>query len=332
MINLYDSARALVVKGKGMLAADETVGHTDSYLKEHGIEGGEEMRRAYREMLFGTEGLSDYITGVIMFEGSLSEKTIEGVFFPELLLKKNIVPGVKVDQGLDPFPEGGDESITKGLIGLPERLQQFVSKHHTGFTKWRSVVKIDGTKLPTAQTLLENSKRLASYAMEVQKAGMVPLVEPEMLLKGTHSRLRAKEVLKDTLTMLVNSMEDQAVDMSGVIIKTSMVLSGKESGVKDTPEEVAEATMSVLLSTVPKDIPGIVFLSGGQSPDQATENLRAISKRAKTLAAPWPLTFCYARALQEEAITIWKGKPENVPAAREAFLARLKKVTEALEG
>lgn len=330
MINLLDSAEALVVHGKGILAADETIPHADHYLKDHGIADGEDMRREYREMLFGTPGIEEFITGVIMFEESLSQKSDDGITFAELLLSKGIIPGIKVDQGLEPFPEGGKETITKGLIGLPERLHGYVTKSHTGFTKWRAAIKIDGMHVPTAQALVENSKRLAMYALEVQKSGMVPMVEPEMLLEGTHSRLRAKEVLTETLKTLINAMEDQAVDLSGVIIKTSMVLSGKQSGRTDTPEEVAIDTVEVLMNTIPKEIPGVVFLSGGQTPDQATDNLRAIATQAKKMGAPWPLTFSFARALQEEAITVWAGKEENVPAAREAFLARLKKVSQAL--
>ncbi len=323
MLDLRECARALVEEGKGILAIDETPAHADSWLASHGIAGGEEMERQFRELFFATPGVEEYITGVIMYEGSLSQKANTGETFPKLLRQKGIISGIKVDQGVEPFPGSPDESITNGLLGLPERLAAFRTEFGTGFTKWRMVVNIDGTRLPTAQALHENSKRLASYALEAQKVAMVPIVEPEVLLTGTHSRLRSKEVLHDTLTVLMGALEDQAVDMSAVILKTSMALSGSESGKKDTPEEVAKDTVDTLLATVPASIPGIVFLSGGQSTEQATENLAAIVRYAKEKNAPWPLTFSYARALQDEALTIWGGKEENLPEAREAFLRRL---------
>lgn len=331
MIDLFSTARALVAPGKGILAADESVeSANEKRLKPNGIEGTEENRRIFRDLLLATPGIEQYLTGVILHEETLSQKSDTKVLFPKLLIDHDIIPGIKVDQGLEPFPESPDETITKGLIGLPERLAEYKKKYDTGFTKWRAVIKIEGTRLPTAQAIHENAKRLAAYALEVQKAGMVPMVEPEMLLDGNHSRMRAKEVLADTLRTLMSVMEEQAVDMSAVILKTSMVLSGKDSGRTDTAEEVAEDTVSVLMDVVPGDIPGIVFLSGGQSPDQAIANLAAITRLAKDRGAAWPLTFSYARALQQDALATWAGKEENLPAAREAFLARLKQVSEAL--
>jgi len=281
------------------------------------------MRRKYRELLLGAPGIEKYLSGVILYEETLHQKSDSGELFPELLIKKGIIPGIKVDQGLEPFPEGGEESITKGLIGLPERLAAFTAGSKTGFTKWRAVIKIDGTRLPTQQAIHENAKRLAQYAADAQMAGMVPLVEPEVLLEGNHSRMRAREVIAQTLKTLMACLEDQHVDMGGVILKTAMAVSGKESGHADTPEEVALDTVGVLMESVPRTLAGIVFLSGGQSTEEATQNLKAIETEAKTKSAPWPLTFSYARALQEEALTIWQGKDENVPAARAAFLKRL---------
>jgi fructose-bisphosphate aldolase class I len=333
MHDLADIARSLVVSGKGILAADESNESADGKrLKLFGIEPGEENRRAFRDMLLATPGIEQYLTGVILYDETLHQKANNGTPFSKLLLQAGVIPGIKVDEGLEPFPESTDETITKGLIGLPERLAEYKKTYDTGFTKWRAVIKIDGTRLPTAQAIHENAKRLALYALEVQRAGMVPMVEPEMLLDGTHSRIRATEVLADTLGTLMQVMEENAVDMTAVILKTSMALSGKDSGKKDTPEEVAAATVDVLMDTVPAEIPGIVFLSGGQTPDQATANLAAITKYAKERSAPWPLTFSFARALQEEAIAVWAGKDENVPAARAVFLARLAKVSEALAG
>ncbi len=324
MNDLADVSKQLLRSGKGILADDETNAHADKWLEKHGIQGGEEMRRKFRNLFLATPGAEQYLSGVILYEETLTQKADDGTLFPELLHRKGIIPGIKVDQGLEPLDEGSEETITKGLIGLPERLAAFRAEHHTGFTKWRAAIKIDGTRLPTARAIHENARRLASYALEAQKAGMVPLVEPEVLLEGSHSRMRCREVLAQTISAVINTLEDQHADLSGVILKTSMVLSGSTSGRTDTPEEVAEDTIAVLLETVPKHMAGIVFLSGGQSTEQATANLRAIEEEAKRQNAPWPLTFSYARALQDEALTAWAGKDENVPAARAAFMARLR--------
>lgn len=333
MHDLTDLAQSLVAHGKGILAADESNESADNKrLKPHGIEPSEENRRKFRDLLLATPGIEQYLTGVILYDETLHQKDDDGTPFTKVLSKAGIIPGIKVDQGLEPFPESPDETITNGLLGLAERLAEYKKTYDTGFTKWRAVIKIDGTRLPTAQAIHENAKRLALYALEVQKAGMVPMVEPEMLLDGNHSRMRAKEVLADALGVLMQILEEQAVDMSAVILKTSMVLSGKDSGRTDTPEEVAKDTLGVLMDVVPAELPGIVFLSGGQSPDQATANLAAIVKLAKERGAPWPITFSYARALQEDALAAWGGKDENIPAAREVFLARLKKVSAALAG
>ncbi len=191
-------------------------------------------------------------------------------------------------------------------------------------------MRIDGDRLPTAQALVENAKRLATYARDAQEVGMVPIIEPEVLYDGTHSRLRSRQVLEVTLRTVFDALNDQAVDLSGIILKTAMTLTGKETGRMDSPTEVAIDTVEALLANVPEQVPGIVFLSGGQTPDQATENLRAITTLAKERGTPWPFTFSYARALQEEALTAWAGKEENVPDAQEAFLTRLKHVAEAL--
>lgn len=317
--------------GKGLLAADESIETADEKrLKPYGIAPTEEMRREFRNLLLEAPGIEAYISGVILYEETLTQKGDDGVLFPAALAARGILPGIKVDQGLEPMPDSPEETITKGLLGLPERLAAFKGEHATAFTKWRAAVRIDGTKLPTSRSLVENAKRLATYACDAQRAGMVPLVEPEMLLEGAHSRMRAKEVLGEVLRTLFTALEDQAADLPGLILKTSMVLSGSKSGRIDTPEEVAADTLDVLLAIVPSTIGGIVFLSGGQTPDQATENLRAICLLAKERSAPWPLTYSYARAFQEEALSIWKGQPENVPAARAAYLARLAACADAL--
>lgn len=332
MTDLLEIARMLVHPGKGILAADESTKSADARLASYGIETGEEMRRKERDMLLSCPGIEEYLSGVILYDETLKQKGNDGRLFGEILSSRGIIPGIKVDEGTEPHPESPDEVITKGLLGLPERLAAYRDTYKTGFTKWRAVVKIDGDRLPTTQVMVENARRLAQYASDVQKAGMVPMVEPEVLLEGNHSRLRSRQVLEQTLTTLVDALENHAVDMSGVILKTAMAISGSTSGKIDTPEEVAEDTVGALMECMPRGLGGVVFLSGGQTPDQATDNLRAIEREAKAKGAPWPLTFSYSRALQDEALRAWGGKDEQVDDAHTVYLARLKAVYEAANG
>lgn len=331
MTDLVAIARSFFAPGKGLLAADESVHTATARLASYGIPTSAEMRRQYRDLFLGAAGIEQYLSGVILFEETLSQKGDDGKSFPDSLAARGIAPGIKVDEGVEPFPSSPDESITKGLIGLAERLKGYKERGAV-FTKWRAVIRIDGDRLPTATALHENAKRLAAYAKEVQAAGLVPILEPEVLLEGGHSRQRARAVIEETLGTLFSVLEEYSVDRAGVILKTAMALSGSGSGKKDTPEEVAEDTVAALISSVPRQIAGIVFLSGGQTPEQATENLAAIARKAREAEAPWPLTFSYARALQEEALALWKGKEENVEAARAAFLKRLELVSAALHG
>lgn len=329
MTDLVAIARSLFVPGKGILAADESIATATKRLASYGIGAGEEMRRQYRDLFFGTEGVEQYLSGIILFSETLLEKGNNKKLFPISLAARGIAPGIKVDLGTEPMSDSPEEMITQGLLDLPERLPEY-KKQGAVFTKWRAVVRIDGDRLPTALSVHENAKRLATYAKEVQSAGLVPILEPEVLFAGNHSRQRTREVISETCHTLFSVLEEHSVDRASIILKTSMTLSGEGSGKKDTPEEVAEDTVAALMESVPAQIAGIVFLSGGQTPDQATENLRAITKRAHAMSAPWPLTFSYARALQEEALSLWKGKEENVPVARRAFLERLAKVSAAL--
>lgn len=319
----------MFASGKGILAADESVHTATTRLASYGIATSPEMRRQYRDLFFGTEDIEAHLSGIILFSETLEEKGGDKKLFPKSLAERGIQPGIKVDLGTEPIVGSPKELITQGLLDLPERLVTY-KKQGATFTKWRAVIRIEGDELPTAEAIHENAKRLASYAKEVQTAGLVPMVEPEVLLEGSHSRMRAAEVLKQTLGAVFSVLEEHSVDLSAVILKTAMALSGSTSGRTDTPEEVAKDTVAVLLECVPKHLAGVVFLSGGQTPDQATENLAAITREAKTANAPWPLTFSYARALQDEALALWKGKEENVSAARAAFLERLKKVSAAL--
>jgi fructose-bisphosphate aldolase, class I len=328
MTDLVSRARSLFAPGKGILAADESVHSATARLAEYGVAASPEMRRQYRDLFLGAPQIEKYLSGVILFSETLLQKGNDKKLFPASLTSRGILPGIKVDLGTEPLGESPKEFITQGLLDLPERLAEY-KKQGGQFTKWRAVITIDGDALPTSAAIVENAKRLAQYAREVQAAGMVPMIEPEVLFAGNHSRARAKAVLVETLGTTFAVFKEQSVDPASVILKTAMVLSGKDSGKTDTSEEVAEDTVATLLECVPRQIAGVVFLSGGQTPDQATDNLRAIAKHAKEKGAPWPLTFSYARALQEEALSLWKGKAEHVDAARAVFLSRLVKVSQA---
>lgn len=331
MTDLAATAGSLVAGGKGILAADESVHTATARLAAYGIAAGEEMRRQYRDLFLGCDGIEQHLSGVILFSETLEEKGDDGKLFPASLAARGVAPGVKVDEGTEPFPESPQELITNGLIGLPERLAAFKGQGAL-FTKWRAVFRIEGDALPSAAAMHENAKRLAAYAKEAQTAGLVPIVEPEVLHEGRHGRARARAAISEVLKTLFAVLDELSVDPASLILKTAMVLSGKESGRRDTPEEVAADTLEVLMENVPRQTAGVVFLSGGQTPDEATENLAAIARAAKNLKAPWPVTFSYARALQEEALALWQGKAENVAAARAAFLARLRKVSVAARG
>jgi len=329
MTDLVAIARSLFVPGKGLLAADESVETATKRLAQYGIPASAEMRRQFRDLFIGTKGIEKYLSGVIFFSETLGQKGNDHSYFTNSLAARGIQSGVKVDLGTEPFPSSPNELITNGLLDLPKRLVDY-KKHGPTFTKWRAVIHIDGEVLPTAAAIHENAKRLASYARDVQMTGMVPILEPEVLLEGKHSRKKTRAVLEETLSVLFSMLEEHSVDRASVVLKTAMALSGAATTKKDTSEEVAEDTLAALMASVPRQIAGVMFLSGGQTPDQATENLAAIAKHAKSVDAPWPLTFSYARALQDEALSLWQGKEENVPAAREAFLARLAKVSAAL--
>jgi len=329
MTDLVATARSLFAPGKGILAEDESVHSATAHLAAYGIPASTEMRRQYRDLFLGAEGIEQYLSGAILFTETLIQKGNDKKLFPTSLAARGILSGVKVDLGTEPMSESPRELITQGLLDLPERLALY-KKQGAVFTKWRAVIRIDGDQLPTTVAIHENAKRLASYAKEVQTAGLVPILEPEVLLEGKHSRQRAGAVMEEVLNTVFSVLEEHSVDRASIILKTSMALSGSENKKKDTPEEIAETTLEALLKSVPRQIAGIAFLSGGQTPDQATDNLAAICRRAKELEAPWPLTFSYLRALEEEALALWKGKEENVPAARAAFLSRLAAVSAAL--
>jgi len=332
MIDLEACARSLVARGKGLLAADESPHSVDERLLAAGITPNDRIRRAYREVFLLTSGIEEFLSGVSLTPETLSQKASDGTTFAMSLHDRNIVPGVKMHTGYEPLAESPKEEVTQGMIDLPERLAAYRTTHHTGFTKWRAPIHISGDHLPTSVCIVENAKRLALYARYVQETGMVPVVEMEVIRAGVHSRVRAKTVLKNALAALVHALTDQSIDFSGVILETSIVLSGTESGHTDAPSEVAKDTLEVLEEVIPRNMLGIVLFSKGLTLDQDTDMLRAVVKEGTLRKAPWPLSFSLAGTLEEEALAIWGGKEENVPAAREAFLARLKKVSMAVEG
>lgn len=312
-------AKQMVAPGKGILAADESLGTIEKRFTKINVPSTEENRRAYREMLFTTKGFGQYISGVILFDETIRQKATDGRTFVEVLNAESVLPGIKVDKGTDAMASSPDEKITKGLDGLPERLAEYV-KLGAKFAKWRAVIAI-GEGLPTKENIAQNARDLAKYAKMCQDAGLVPIVEPEVLMDGGHDIGRCAEVTMETLSAVFAALKDEGVELPGMILKPNMVIPGKESGKKASPQEVAEATLRTFQKVIPAEMPGIVFLSGGQSEAEATANLNEMNKMGKQ---PWELSFSYGRALQDSVIKAWAGKAENVHAAQAAFLNRAK--------
>jgi fructose-bisphosphate aldolase class I len=320
---LEESAAKLMSQGKGILAADESNGTADKRLESYGIEKGEEMRRQYRELFLGTEKIEDFISGVILYDETFWQVSDSGETFPELLNKKGIVPGIKVDQGAKDFPGFPGEKLTIGLDDLPSRAQNYFD-NGARFAKWRAVIKIDEENgLPTSECIEENSENLARYARIVQEAGLVPIVEPEVLLTGTHSIETSEDVTTEVVRTLFDKLEEFKVYVPGVILKTSMVINGNENPKESSAEEVAKRTINMLLNSVPKNVGGVVFLSGGQTAVEATEHLDKMAEIEKSAGLPFEIAFSYARALQSPALRAWQGKKENIDNAREEFKKRL---------
>jgi fructose-bisphosphate aldolase, class I len=312
-------ARALVAKGKGILAADESMGTIKRRFDSIKIESNEENRRAYREMLFTTKGIEEAISGVILFDETLRTKANDGTPFAQLLSKKSILPGIKVDKGPVDIPNYPGEVVTEGLDGLRARLKEY-KELGAKFAKWRAVISI-GEGIPTYTCLAANAEALARYASLCQEAGIVPIVEPEVLLDGSHTIERSQEVSEHTLKVTFTQLFLHRVYLEGMILKPSMVVPGKDSGQKTSVQEVAERTIRCLKRAVPSAVPGIAFLSGGQSAESATEHLNAINAMGPL---PWEVTFSYARALQDPALKAWKGDAGNVGAAQKIFYHRAK--------
>jgi fructose-bisphosphate aldolase class I len=324
---LEQVARAMVAEGKGILAADESMGTIKRRFDSITIESNEENRRAYREMLFATKGIEEAISGVILFDETIRTKASDGTPFPQLLAKKGIIPGIKVDKGPVDIPNFPGEVVTEGLDGLRGRLKEY-KELGAKFAKWRAVITI-GDGIPTYTCLEANAHALARYAALCQEAGIVPIVEPEVLLDGNHTVERCQDVTEQTLKVTFTALFLHRVYLEGMILKPSMVVSGKDNARQAGVEEVAERTICCLKRTVPSAVPGIAFLSGGQSAVSATEHLNAMNQMGP---APWQVSFSYARALQDPALKAWKGDAANVAAAQKIFYHRAKMNSAARSG
>ncbi|MEX0762200.1 MAG: class I fructose-bisphosphate aldolase [Dehalococcoidia bacterium] len=325
---LVDTAQALVAKGKGILAADESTSTIEKRLKTINVPCTEDNRRAWRQLLFTTQGIGDYISGVILYDETIRQKAEDGRPLVQILESQGVIPGIKVDMSTKPLAGAPGELITEGLDGLRERLNEY-RELGARFTKWRGVITI-GDGIPSRYCINANAHALGRFAALSQEAGLVPIVEPEVLMDGGHDIDRCFEVTESTLRQVFQELAEQRVSLEGMLLKPNMVLSGSEAPARAGAEQVAEATVRCFQRSVPAAAPGIVFLSGGQSDDEATVNLNAIN----TIVAskPWQLTFSYGRGLQATPLKVWGGKVENVPAAQEAFIHRSKVTSAARDG
>ncbi|HEX2700828.1 MAG TPA: class I fructose-bisphosphate aldolase [Acidimicrobiales bacterium] len=320
-------ARAMVAPGKGILAADESSGTITKRFEAIGIESTFDSRRDYRQALLTTPGLEEFISGVILYDETIRQSTTDGKPFPELLNGLGIMPGIKVDTGAMPLPFSPNEKITEGLDGLPKRVAEYVSLGAT-FAKWRAVITI-GEGIPTEYCIQANASALARYASICQEGGLVPIVEPEVLMDWENDIDRCSEVTKQAHQAVFAALELHKVQLDGMILKPNMAISGKKAPTQAGVDEVAAATVKLLRETVPEAVPGIAFLSGGQSAEVATEHLNAMNKLGPH---PWQLSFSYGRALQDPALVAWKGEASNVEAAQAALYSRSKANSLASKG
>jgi fructose-bisphosphate aldolase class I len=315
--DLHRTAEALVAPGKGILAADESGGTIKKRFDAIGVESTEETRRAYRDLLFTAKGAEEWISGVILYDETIRQASADGTPFPELLEHKGIIPGIKVDMGAKPLAGATGETITEGLDGLRARFEEYRALG-ARFAKWRGVYSI-GDGRPSSYAVWTNAHALARYAALAQEAGLVPIVEPEVLMDGSHTIEEAYRATSRVQHAVFTELRDQRVALERMLLKPNMVLSGYDCPVQADVTEVAEQTLRCLRHNVPAAVPGIVFLSGGQSDEAATEHLNAINALRPQ---PWELSFSYGRALQAPAQKAWRGLSENVPAAKEAYLHR----------
>lgn len=320
-------AQTMVAKGKGILAADESAGTIKRRFDSIKIESNEKNRQAYRDLLLTTKGIEEAISGVILFDETIRTAALDGTPFPQVLSKKGILPGIKVDKGPIDIPGFPGETVTEGLDGLRGRVKEY-RELGAKFAKWRAVITI-GDAIPTHNCLVQNAHALARYAALCQEGGIVPIVEPEVLLDGNHTIERCEEVTEATLRITFAALSEQRVHLEGMILKPSMVVSGKDNARQAGVDEVAERTIRCLKRTVPAAVPGIAFLSGGQSAVSATEHLNRMNQIGPH---PWQVSFSYARALQDPALKAWKGEAANVAAAQKIFYHRAKTNSAARSG
>ena len=313
--DLYKIVSRLMQSGKGILAADESDATAGKRLDMVGLPNQPGNRQDFREILFTAPGIEEFLSGVILFDSSIKNSTDAGMPFPDVLAARGIVPGIKVDQGTKDIPNFPGEVVTQGLDNLDERFIEYY-KLGARFAKWRAVITI-GENIPTNECIEMNAVMFARYALAAQANGLVPIVEPEVMFPGDHSILRAEEVTMRTLQIVFATLRKYRVDLRGLILKSSMVLAGDSHKEQSSNEAVAGATLRTFHLSVPHDTGGIVFLSGGQTPRRAVENLNAIAKMGPQ---PWPITFSYSRAIEEPVLTAWQGKPENIPLAQKAML------------
>src|SRR5919108_2494650 len=314
---LHETASAIVAEGKGILAADESDGTIKKRFDSIGVESTEENRRGYRDLLFTTEGVEDYISGVILFDETIRQSSADGTPFPQLLENKGVIPGIKVDKGAKPLALAEGESVTEGLDGLRDRFGEYRDLG-ARFAKWRATYSI-AEDLPSEYCVWVNAHALARYAALSQEAGLVPIVEPEVLQDGTHTIEESAKATGRVLLAVYQELHDQRVDFSGTLLKPNMVLSGYSAESRAGIDEVVEATLEVLYKHVPPAVPGIVFLSGGQTDEDATAHLNAMNARGPH---PWELSFSYGRALQAPALKAWGGDPAKAEDAQKAFYRR----------
>ena len=325
---LSKTAAAMVAKGKGLLAADESAGTCEKRFKSVGVESTESNRRAYRDLLFTTKGMEEFVSGVILFDETLRQSTVSGNEpFPEYLGRKGIIPGIKVDKGIHDLALSPGEKVTEGLDGLRGRLEEYF-RLGARFAKWRAVITI-GRGIPSHACLFANAHALARYSALCQEASIVPIVEPEVLLDGDHTIEHCYDATEATLTSLFAALRAYNVSLEHVVLKASMVVSGNDCPKQAGVDRVAEETVRCLRRTVPAALPGVVFLSGGQSDEAATAHL---NEMARMPGLPWPLTFSYSRALQNAALKTWCGAPGNVAAAQRAFHHRARMNSLAAQG
>jgi len=317
--DLASIAKDLVAPNKGILAADESHPTIAKRFKSIHIENTEENRQAYRDMLFTAPGIEDYISGVILFDETIRQSSSDGTVFAQLLEGRGIIPGIKVDKGAKDLANFPGEKVTEGLDGLKQRLEEYYGMG-ARFTKWRAVIDI-GEGIPTEFAIHANGHALARYAALSQEAGLVPIVEPEVLMDGGHDIDRCDEVTRATLKALFIQLELHRVDLPGLLLKTNMVISGKKDANRADVQAVAEKTVAALKDSVPTEVPGIVFLSGGQNDEEATAHLDAMNKIG---GFPWELSFSYGRALQAPSLAAWKGEASNVEAGQKALFHRAK--------